>query len=241
MAITNTVESALAAAGFNSANWVPEHEPYAHIVTQKRFSLIAMIGNEDLDPKAGFSKTKIKKVPGLIRSEPSSSMHPKIAQYIPLPTEFTANGAVTGLAAGANKSVTLDSTAGLQQYDILRDRATGSEVSASGARAGTPKRRAGCSPVKCESAIGGSLASWFHRSSQRLSTQFSTGARSWCRRFAVNVHGSDWCRETWHRSSPAAGRFWCASRLLTAYSSASCAWTSSRATICRWPIALMYQ
>jgi hypothetical protein len=128
MTISNTVEQALAAAGFNSANWVPEHEPYAHILTQTRFAMIALFGNEDIDPEAKFDKTKIKKVPALIKSTPSSSMNPKIDQYTTLPTTFTVNGAVTGLAAGADKTVTLVSTAGIKAYDVHRDKATGSEV-----------------------------------------------------------------------------------------------------------------
>jgi hypothetical protein len=130
MVITNTVEGQLALMGFDSGNWVPEHEPYANLITQKRFGFLALLGNTDVSPEAKFDKTNFNEVPGLIGSSPSNSVQPKIDQYLTLPTEFT-NGAsaVTGWVAGTAKNVTLVSTAGIKAYDVLTDRATGSEIS----------------------------------------------------------------------------------------------------------------
>lgn len=127
MPISNTVEDALAIAGFNSSSWVPEHEPYAHIITQNRFGFLTLLGNDDLGPKGDFKKTNMIRVPGLITSEASSSMQPKIDQYVELPTLFTVNGAVTGWVAGTAKNITLESTGGLTADGVIRNKATGAE------------------------------------------------------------------------------------------------------------------
>lgn len=127
MAISTTVEAQIALAGFNSSLWVPEHEPYANIISQRRYGFLAMLGNDDISPKANFGKTNIKRVPGLIRSSTSNSMQPKIDQYVETPTLFTANGAVTGWAAGTAQNITLDATGGLTANSVLRNKTTGAE------------------------------------------------------------------------------------------------------------------
>lgn len=128
MAISVTVAQAIKAVEDGSSFWVPEHEPFAHIVSQDELGFIALLGVEDLDFKSMMNKSNFKKVPALIPSEKSNSMKPEIEQYIPYATAFKANGAVGVFTAGTAQNLTLDSTAGLKKFDVLKNRRSGASV-----------------------------------------------------------------------------------------------------------------
>jgi len=128
MTISNTFSNAVALSSDQSSNWVPEHEPLAHIITQASLGFLTLLGNEDIMTDAMFKKTNIKRIPSLIKSVQSNSMNPKVDQYVSLPMEFEANAAATSMTAGSDKSVTFVATGGMKKYDLLKNRTTGAVI-----------------------------------------------------------------------------------------------------------------
>lgn len=123
--LTNSVVNDIALAGSNTGNWVLQKEMGMNIVRPGEFAFLTLLGGKDIIAGGGQNKSSIREVKPLIKTEKVYSLKFEGDVYVSHPTEFTVNGAVTGIVAGTPFNLTLDSTEGLKPDDAIINHTTG--------------------------------------------------------------------------------------------------------------------